>query len=28
MPQIVILGGNYQYQIAHFFIINLTECAT
>jgi len=24
--QIVTLHGDYQYQIAHFFIINLTEC--
>jgi len=27
MLQIVTLHGNYQYQIAHFFIINLTESA-
>jgi len=27
MLQIVTLHGDYQYQIAHFFIINLTESA-
>jgi len=27
MLQIVTLGGDYQYQIAHNFIINLTESA-
>jgi len=25
--QIVILHADYQYQVAHFFIINLTESA-
>jgi len=28
MLQIVILHGDYQYQIAHLFIINSTESAT
>jgi len=28
MLQIVTLGGDYQYQIAHLFIINSTEHAT
>jgi len=27
MLQIVALHGDYQYQIAHFFIINLTNGA-
>jgi len=27
MLQIVTSRGDYQYQIAHFFIINLTESA-